>query len=103
MASSATQYKIDIAPEVAEEIENIYLYISMDSPQNALQWYFDIYDRVQSLKDLPTRCPMAFESRYYDFEIRHLIFKKYRILFRIQNKTIQIIHIRHTAQKRSLF
>ncbi|GJM01450.1 MAG: hypothetical protein DHS20C07_31290 [Methyloligella sp.] len=103
MVSRTTQYKIDIAPEVAKEIENIYLYIAEDSPQNAIQWYFAIYDKIQTLKNFPFRCPIAFESRYYNFEIRNLIYKKYRVLYRVQNKTVQILHVRHGAQKQNPF
>ena len=57
-----TQYKIDIAPEAAKEIEDIYLYIAKDSQNNATSWYFAIYDKIQTLKDFPARCPMAFED-----------------------------------------
>jgi toxin ParE1/3/4 len=43
-----TQHKIDIAPEAAREIEDIYLYIAEDSPNNAARWYFAIYDKIQT-------------------------------------------------------
>ena len=98
-----TQYKIDIAPEAAREIEDIYLYIAEDSPNNAVRWYFAIYDKIQTLKDFPARCPIAFEDRYYDYEIRHLIFGNYRVLYRIQDKIVQILHIKHGAQERNPF
>jgi len=97
------QYKIDIAPEAAKEIEDIYLYIAKDSLNNAMRWYFAIHDNIQTLKDFPARCPIAFENRYYDYEIRHLIFGNYRILYRIQVKSVQILHVRHGAQERKLF
>ncbi len=47
MVWSVTQYKINIAPEAAKEIEDIYLYIAEDSPDNATSWYFAIYDKIQ--------------------------------------------------------
>jgi plasmid stabilization system protein ParE len=55
-----TQYRIDIAPEVGREIEDIYLYIAEDSPFDAARWYFAIYDKIQTLKQFPNRCPLAF-------------------------------------------
>ncbi len=96
-------YKITFAPEATEEIENIFLYIAEDSPQNATNWYFSIYDKIQTLKIFPLRCPLAFESRYHDYEIRHLILGNYRVLYRIQKQTVQILHIRHGAQERNPF
>lgn len=98
-----TQYKINIAPEAAKEIENIYLYIAKDSPNNAAHWYFSIYDKIQTLKDFPARFPIAFEDRYYDYEIRHLIIENYRVLYRIQDGTVQILHVKHGAQERNPF
>lgn len=98
-----TQYKISIAPEAAKEIENIYLYIAKDSPNNAAGWYFAIYDKIQTLKDFPTRFPIAFENRYYDYEIRHLIIGNYRVLYRIQDRNVQILHVKHGAQERNPF
>ena len=98
-----TQYKINIAPEAAKEIEDIYLYIAEDSPDNATSWYFAIYDKIQTLKAFPSRCPIAFEDRYYDYEIRHLIFGNYRVLYRIQDRTVQILHVKHGAQERTPF
>ena len=98
-----TQYKIDIAPQAAKEIENIYLYIAEDSPNNAARWFFAIYDKIQTLKDFPTRCPLAYENRFYDYEIRHLIFGNYRVLYRIKEKNIQVLHVKHSAQERKPF
>ncbi len=70
-------YRVEIAPEAAKEIEEIYLYIAQDSPGNAERWYFAIHDKIQTLKESPNRCPLAFESRFYSYEIRNLIFGSY--------------------------
>ncbi|MBA3755109.1 MAG: type II toxin-antitoxin system RelE/ParE family toxin [Nitrosomonas sp.] len=98
-----TQYKISIAPEAAKEIEDIYLFIANDSPNNAARWYFAIYDKIYTLKDFPARFPIAFEDRYYDYVIRHLIIGNYRVLYRIKDRTVQILHVKHGAQERNPF
>ncbi|NEO36616.1 MAG: type II toxin-antitoxin system RelE/ParE family toxin [Moorea sp. SIOASIH] len=97
------QYRIDIAPEAGQEIEDIYLYIAEDSPDNAARWYFVIHDKIQTLKDSPARCPLAFESSFYDYEIRNLIVGNYRVLFRIDGQIVQILHVKHGAQERKPF
>lgn len=47
------RYRVEIAPEAAQEIEEIYLYIAQDSSENAAHWYFAIQDKIQTLKDYP--------------------------------------------------
>lgn len=51
------------------------LYIKKDSPINALNWYQEIYQKIQSLSSLPLRCPLAPENDFFEEEIRHLIIK----------------------------
>ncbi|MCP5127663.1 MAG: type II toxin-antitoxin system RelE/ParE family toxin [Gammaproteobacteria bacterium] len=96
-------YRVDITSEAGEEIEAIYLYIAEDSPDNAAHWYFAIHDKIQTLKDSPNRCPLAYENRFYDYEVRNLIFGSYRVLFRVQEKTVQILHVKHGARERTPF
>lgn len=48
-------HKVEIAPEAAKEIEDLYLYVAQASLENAARWYFAIHDR----------CRVAFESRFY--------------------------------------
>lgn len=96
-------YRVDITSEAGKEIEAIYLYIAEDSPDNAAHWYFAIHDKIQMLKDSPNRCPLAYENRFYDYEVRNLIFGSYRVLFRVQEKTVQILHVKHGARERTPF
>ena len=98
-------YRVEIAPEAAKEIEEIYLYIAQDSPGNAARWYFAIHDKIQTLKESPNRCPAAFESRFYSYEIRNLIFGSYRVLFRVKEpeQRVQILHVKHGARERTPF
>lgn len=95
-------YRVDIAPEAAKEIEDIYLYIAQDAPGSAARWYFAIHDSIQTLSESPNRCPVAFESRFYSYEIRNLIFGRYRVLFRVKEaeQRVQILHVKHGARER---
>jgi len=97
------KYKVNIPHSVIDEIECYVARIAEDSITNAIKWYQDIEQKIYTLDELPTRCPIADESQFYDFEIRHLIFGDYRILFRVEDKTVQILHIKHSAQERKLF
>lgn len=98
-------FKVEIALEAAKEIEEIYLYIAQDSPGDAARWYFAIHDKIQTLKELPNRCSVAFESRFYSYEIRNLICGSYRVLFRVKEpeQTVQILHVKHGSRERTSF
>ena len=52
---------------------------------------------------MPSRCSLAFENSFFVEEIRQLVYGKgrnaYRILFTIVDDSVQIIFVRHAAQK----
>ena len=58
-------------------------------------------DEIHSLEKFPSRCPYADEMIYHDFKIRNLIFGNYRVLFRIEKKTVQILHVKHGKMERN--
>ena len=93
------QYAIVILPNAEREIEDAYLYIKKDSPTNALTWYQEIYQKIQSLSSLPLRCPLAPENDCFEEEIRHLIVQNYRILYTATENTVYILHARHGHQQ----
>jgi plasmid stabilization system protein ParE len=93
------QYSIVILPNAEQEIEDAYLYIKKDSPINALNWYQEIYQKIQSLSSLPLRCPLAPENDFFEEEIRHLIIQNYRILYTTTEDTVYILYARHGRQQ----
>ncbi|MCF2149353.1 hypothetical protein IQ276_023565 [Desmonostoc muscorum LEGE 12446] len=52
---------------------------------------------------MPSRCSLAFENYFFEQEIRQLLYGKgrnaYRILFTIVNDSVEILFVRHAAQK----
>lgn len=98
-----TIYNIEFSPESENELEEYYVYIEKDSPRNAAKWYFNMRDKISTLDENPARCPYADETHFHDYEIRNLIIGEYRVLFRIQGKTVQILHIKHGKMKRIPF
>lgn len=59
-------------------------------------------NRISTLEMHPKRCPVAPESADLGLEIRELLFGKrqgvYRILFRIERRTVLILRIWHAAR-----
>ena len=93
-------FKIKIPPHVENEIEHYVDVIAQDNVTAALNWYREIEAQIYTLDQNPKRCPVAFENRFHEYEIRNLIFGNYRVLFRIENKTVQILHVKHGKMER---
>ena len=92
-------YKVNIPPSVSAELEDIFEFIARDSMTNAVRWYLKVQEKILSLKENPRRCPIAIESRYRSYEIRRLIVGQYRVLFRIRDDTVEVLHVRHGNSK----
>ncbi|GJL63307.1 MAG: hypothetical protein NPIRA04_19610 [Nitrospirales bacterium] len=91
---------VHISPTVEAEIEHYVHEISKDSINHALKWYGEIMDKISTLNKSPARCPYADEMAFHDYEIRNLLFGNYRILFHIEGRTVQVLHIKHGKMKR---
>ena len=93
-------YEVKIPESVLEEIEHYFHEIAKDSLDNALNWYAEIRAKIETLEQFPERCPLADENRFHEFEIRNLIFGVYRILFRVEGHSVQILHVKHGKMER---
>ncbi|AFZ26052.1 plasmid stabilization system protein [Cylindrospermum stagnale PCC 7417] len=97
------KYQIIIQPAAQRAIEEAYLWFSNFSHRKARTWLEGLYKSILSLEKMPSRCSLAFENNFFDSEIRQLIYGKgrnsYRILFTIVDDTVQILFVRHAAQK----
>lgn len=92
------KYRLELTARAKAEADEIYRWIADDSPANAARWYNRLVDIVDTLKELPERCPLAPESEFLERQIRQLLYGRYRILFEIQRDTVYVLHIRHGAR-----
>ena len=97
------QYRVIIQPEAEQGIKDAYLWLSTSSPRQARLWLEGLYKSIMSLEQMPLRCSLAFESSFFGEEIRQLIYGKgrntYRILFTVIEDRVQVLFVRHSAQK----
>lgn len=96
------EYKINIKPTAEKDLEQRYLQIADESPENALNWYLDIIEAIEKLDLMAERCPIAPEDIDLQLGIRHLILGNYRVLYRINGQQVDVLHIRHSAHARIL-
>ncbi len=92
-------YKVEFTEQAQAEAREAARWIAEYSPEEATLWYFDLIEAVESLENFPARCPLAPESKTFRTKIRHLLFGKYRVLFIIEDETVYVLHVRHSARK----
>jgi plasmid stabilization system protein ParE len=91
------RFQVIFEYEAQMEALDAAAYIAQNSPQNARQWYEGLERAIDSLEILPMRYGLAPESEYLGVELRHYLYKSYRIIYRVEEaaKTVRILHVRH--------
>lgn len=101
-------YHIEISSMAEAEADRAFVRLSqVISPIKASQWYSGLIQAIESLSQMPKRCPLARENEYFSQEIRHLLYGRgrnsYRVLFTILEEQdmsiVRILHIRHSSQR----
>lgn len=96
------EYRVNIKPTAERDLQQRYLQIAEDSPENAVNWYLDLIEAIEKLDVLAERCPIAPEDADLQLGIRHLIVGHYRVLYWINGNQVDVLHIRHSAHARVL-
>lgn len=79
----------------SELIESIIWGIGCWGEQPTFRWARDFREKARTqLARFPLAQPLAPESEFDEGEIRHLILGRYRVLFEVIEKTVNILHIR---------
>ncbi len=94
------RYRVLIIPAVHDKIEQAFEYIYEQSEQNGIQWLQGIYDAINTLETMPTRCGTIREEHQLGREIRELLFFSHRIIFEVMEgpRTVRVLEFRHAAQ-----
>lgn len=102
------KHRIEISSVAEAEADTAFLRLSqVISPTKASQWYSGLLQAIESLSQMPERCPLARENQYLSQEIRQLLYgqgrNSHRVLFTILEgkniSTVRILHIRHASQQ----
>jgi plasmid stabilization system protein ParE len=95
-------YRVIIQPSALKDLDEAYTWLAERSPTMAARWFNRLLDAVNSLARSPEFCGLAAESEYVGREIRQLLYGRrpgvYRVLFVIDGKEVQVLHIRYAAR-----
>jgi plasmid stabilization system protein ParE len=92
------KYNVEITPAAERDIEEIWIYIANDSPENAADFILRFEDQINTLERLPERCPLIPENELLGSFYRHLLYGAYRTIFRVAGNTVYILRIIHGAR-----
>lgn len=74
-------------------------FIAADAPDRAADWLEAALAAMGSLEQFPHRCPTAPEQSLFSGEIRQLLHRPYRIIFRVEATKVTILRVRHGARE----
>ncbi len=93
-------YRVHIADKAFDEIKSQFHYIQEESPRAAVNWLRAIHSAIDTLEQMPRRCPHARENEHTDDELRQLLFRKnWRVLFTIEEDIVHVVRVRHARQR----
>ena len=95
------KYEVIVSPEAQAAILTAFRYIHERAPQNAERWLRNLYSCIGTLESFPGRCASARERKYFEEELRQLVFKSHRIIFHLdkKNRTVRVVYLVHVTQR----
>jgi plasmid stabilization system protein ParE len=94
-------YRVNLTARAIRDLDNIYQYVQAEHSRQAVIWFNDLQQALQSLSSLPHRSPAIPENA----SLRHLLYGDkphiYRAIYSVDDtrKTVTILTIRHGARK----
>ena len=92
------KYKVNLTQHAQNDLEHIYYYIASKSPDNAVNFVLRLEEKLYSLNTYPERHPLIPENEFFGTDYRHLIYKKYRVIYRVLAGSVFILRIIHGAK-----
>lgn len=97
------QYRVMLTDKAEADVESVLKWFSDQRATDAGgRWFAQLMTRLDTLEQHPQRCSMAAESEELGEEIRELLVGrrryKYRLLFRITVKMVQILRVWHSSR-----
>ena len=93
------KYQVILTPRADRDVDESVAFIYARSPHNAERWLDGLQDAIASLGRFPGRGGIAPESKYLKEELRHLIYKSHRIIYRVEAGIVRILYVRHAARR----
>jgi plasmid stabilization system protein ParE len=96
-------YRVVILARARHDVQEKYDWIAANSPDGAQRWLDRLEEAMETLRTNPFVAPLAPESRSFDIEIRHVLFRTrhgrpYRAIFTVIDDEVRILRVRGPGQ-----
>jgi toxin ParE1/3/4 len=88
--------KIIWSPLAVDRVSEIADYIAQDNPVAAESWINTMFKKVEDLKAFPESGRIVPETD--NKTLRELIYGNYRIIYRLEEKRLSVLTVRHGKQ-----
>lgn len=92
------KYSVQITQTAKNDVADIWSFIAHDSPTDASKFIAELEKQATTLEKFPERCPLIPESEFLDVPYRHLLYQKYRTIFRIAGRKVYVLRIVHGSK-----
>ena len=92
------KYKVHLTQNGQNDLEHIFFYIASDNLNNAKTFILELEEVIYTLETLPEHCPLIPENIFFKTSYRHLIYKKYRAIYKISHHSVFILRIIHGSK-----
>jgi toxin ParE1/3/4 len=91
-------YKLIWSPAARDDLHDIVVFIARDSPNRAMSFGYQLISETDRLQEFPEFGRIVPEYRNHD--IREIIFRPYRIVYRIdhENNVCEITRVCYSAR-----
>jgi plasmid stabilization system protein ParE len=95
-------HPVIMLPGAESDIADAVAWMAEHSPVAAARWLEGIRQAINTLSEMPSRCPVAGDDFGSEVIVRQLFYgrrrNRYRILFTIKDDTVQVLRVRHGAR-----
>lgn len=96
------KYRVLVADDALDAVRAFldYIAVTQQMPLTAARWWEKALTRIETLRFMPQRCPLAPENQFSDHELRMLIVDHCLFIFDIDDasRTVRVVTFRHSAQ-----
>jgi plasmid stabilization system protein ParE len=97
-------YRVRLSDKAERDIEGVLRWFAAnDADAASTKWLRGLFSKIDSLKNMPNRCGYAAEAPELEMALRELFFgrrSKYRVLFLIEDRDVNGVHIRRASRDR---
>ena len=84
------RYNIVVSPAAERDMDSIAEYLNSFSERTAMKRLYEFDEAIDSLREMPLRCPLAGNEPYAKKGYHYLVVYPYLVFFTVSGNTVRI-------------